>query len=286
MSEVYEPICVERILVPLDNSSHSLAALKAAVELARHYDAELRGIFVEDINLLKLAEMPFHQEVGQYTAIIREISADGLSRGIFVQSRWVVQSFRRLINQTDINADFVVLKGDVSETIERESQECDLVIIGKSGKNILAKGRLGSTAKVMIQHHRTPLLLVEENDQLGYPIILLFENSPIGKISLETARDLLDPDETLVVLLNKDDPETYSESEIYIKKWASAHHVSISVETFRAHTFSRFIHMIAGMKNGLFILPHSADPINQAIAEICLDKISLPVLLIRINNQQ
>ena len=74
MSEAKKPICVEKILVSLDSSKHSLAALLAAVQLARHFDADLKGIFVEDTTLLSLAEMPFRQEVGEYTAIVREIS--------------------------------------------------------------------------------------------------------------------------------------------------------------------------------------------------------------------
>lgn len=285
MSDVTKPICVKRILIPLDNSRHSFAALQAAVELARHYDAEIEGLFVEDINLLKLAEMPFHQEVGEYTAIIRELSTDGLSRGIIVQSRWVVQSFRKMINQTELKSDFVVLRGEVSETIRKESQKYDLIILGKSGTNILGRDKLGSTTKKMIGNHRIPLMLVEENNQLGYPMILLYENSPVGNISLETARDLLDPDETLIILLNKDNPEAFTETKKQLKKWALAHQVNISIESYKSHTFRRFIQLIDGLKTGLFILPHNADPTHQTITQLCLDMISLPVLLIRFNNR-
>jgi nucleotide-binding universal stress UspA family protein len=286
VSEIYKPIYVERILVPLDNSTHSFAALKAAVEMANHYGAELRGVFIEDITLLNLAQMPFHQEVGEYSAIIREISFDGLNRGIFVQSRWVIQSFRKLTNQTDIKAEFTVLRGDVNKMIDKESQTCDLIIIGKSGKNILGRSRLGSTAKMMVQKHQNPLLLVEENNQLGYPMILLYENSPEGKISLETARDLLDPEETLVILLNKDDPELFLETTSQLNKWASMYQINISIQGFKTHSLERYIHMIMKLKTGLFILPHITDPVNQTIAQVCLEKISLPVMLIRVINNQ
>ena len=43
---------IRRILVALDASPHSLAALEAASELADALKAELVGIFVEDVNLL------------------------------------------------------------------------------------------------------------------------------------------------------------------------------------------------------------------------------------------
>ena len=49
---------IRRILVALDASHHSLAALDAAAELAASLEAELQGLFVEDANLLRLAGLP------------------------------------------------------------------------------------------------------------------------------------------------------------------------------------------------------------------------------------
>ncbi|MCB0182612.1 MAG: universal stress protein, partial [Caldilineaceae bacterium] len=42
----------ERILVALDASPHSLAALRAAAKLAATVHAELHGLFIEDDRLL------------------------------------------------------------------------------------------------------------------------------------------------------------------------------------------------------------------------------------------
>jgi nucleotide-binding universal stress UspA family protein len=277
----YEPICVERILVSLDKSSHSLAALQAAIELARHYHATLQGVFVEDINLLNLTKMPFHQEVREYTATVREISTDGLSREISVQSRWVTRNFQKTINQTDVNANFVVLRGNIYEMVNKESQACDLVVIGKSGTHPLGRHRLGSTAKALIKHHQKPLLLIEENTQLGYPIILVYENSHIGKICLETARDLMDPAENLMIFLNADDPDVFSRTNVELKQWASDNKTKISIESFKSLATSRVISMVEGMKTGLFILPHNDDSPQTKVLEFDLGKISLPILLIR-----
>jgi nucleotide-binding universal stress UspA family protein len=54
----------QRILVALDASPASLAALDFATELAERHQAELLGIYVEDINLLRSAEIPFTREIG------------------------------------------------------------------------------------------------------------------------------------------------------------------------------------------------------------------------------
>jgi nucleotide-binding universal stress UspA family protein len=281
VSKGCEPICVEHILVALDKSSHSLAALQAAIELASHYHANLKGVFVEDINVLNLAKMPFRKEVGEYTATVREITQDGLSREISVQSRWVTRFFQNTINQTDVNADFAVLRGNIHEIVNIESQACDLVVIGKSGTHPLGRHRFGSTAKALIELHQKPLLLIEENTQLGSPIILMYENSPIGKISLETARDLMDPAETLMIFLIADDPDVFLKLNTELNQWAFENQIIISIESFKSQAVSRLIGMVERMKTGLFILPHNADSPQIKILESYLGEIRLPILLIR-----
>ena len=49
---------IHRILVALDASLRSLAALEAAAELAAQWHAELLGLFVEDVELLRMASAP------------------------------------------------------------------------------------------------------------------------------------------------------------------------------------------------------------------------------------
>ncbi len=281
MSDVYKPICVERILVSLDSSPHSFAALKSAVDLARHYQAELQGVFVEDVTLLSLAEMPFRQEVGEYSAIVREISHDGMTRSIFVQSRWVVRTFHRLINQTDLQGNISILRGDVFETIDREAENCDLLIIGKTGTSPIGYHRLGSTARAFIQKGQKPLLLVEEDNRLGYPMILLYDPSPSGKISLETAGELIDPGERLIIFLSEDDPKEFQRNKEALKTWSEEQGIEITIQTYKTRSFDRFIRMIEGLKTGLLILPHLKNRSKRKLINYCLEKVSLPILLIR-----
>lgn len=281
MNEVNDPLCVEHILVSLDSSPHSFAALRAAVTLTRHYEADLRGIFVEDIALLGLAESPFRQEVGEYSAIIREFSTDDISRGILVQSRWVVKTFRKVINQSNIQGEFDILRGKVIEMIDHETQRCDLLVLGKTGTNPLRRHGLGSTARYLIIHSKVSLLLVEEDNNIGYPMILLYQDSLTGQIGLETARDLLDPTETLVILLDEDDPEKHQRDKARVNQWATENNIDISIQSYKKRTFDYIIGKIHGLKEGLFILPHTEDPLQKNIVENCLEGVSLPIFYIR-----
>jgi len=281
VNEEMQPITVERILVSLDSSTHSYYALKAAVELAHHYNARLKGVFIHDSNLLKLANLPFLKEVGEYTAITREISSDGITRGMVVQSRWITQTFHKFTNQTGLHGEFEILHGNIDLIIDQEAENCDLLVIGKSGTNPLGKPRLGSTARLVIKQGKKPLLLVEENDQLGHPIFVLFDNSPVGWTSLETGRDLLNTGENLNILISEDSAEEFKNAQKKIRSWAMEKQINIAFQAYKTESFDRFLEKIYHLKIGLFIMPHLIEDVKQSLIEKCLEKISLTIMLIQ-----
>ena len=73
---------IRRILVALDASTHSLAALETAAGLAARLEAELVGLFVEDINLLRAAELPFARETSFYSSSLRPLERGELEQGV------------------------------------------------------------------------------------------------------------------------------------------------------------------------------------------------------------
>jgi hypothetical protein len=53
-----------RVLLALEGAEPAVEPLFAATQLARGLRAELAGLFVEDVALLRLAALPFTREVG------------------------------------------------------------------------------------------------------------------------------------------------------------------------------------------------------------------------------
>ena len=71
---------MRRILVTLDSSGGSLAALEGAAMMAAELGAELSGLFVEDANLLRLAALPVSSEIGFASARARNLSRGTVER--------------------------------------------------------------------------------------------------------------------------------------------------------------------------------------------------------------
>ncbi|PKN22384.1 MAG: hypothetical protein CVU64_24985, partial [Deltaproteobacteria bacterium HGW-Deltaproteobacteria-21] len=68
-----DKVTIRRILVAMDPSYRSVGALDVAAELAARLGAELSAVFVEDVDLLHLAELPFAMEIGSRSCCLRPV---------------------------------------------------------------------------------------------------------------------------------------------------------------------------------------------------------------------
>lgn len=164
-----------RIVVALDASSYSLAALRAAAELALLLDVELEGLFVEDINLLHLCGFPFTQEIGSYTATARPLKNVMVERQLRTVATSIQQSMNRLVFNIPVRWTFQVRRGAVVDELLAAAQGADMLSIGRSGQ--ARRNTLGSTARALVQRSQHPLLLLDENGGLVYPLIAIYTGS-------------------------------------------------------------------------------------------------------------
>lgn len=71
-----------RILLALDAAAHDPAAIDILGEIARELDAELAALIVQDVDLLRLARLPFAREFGAFTASERSLDTARLGAAI------------------------------------------------------------------------------------------------------------------------------------------------------------------------------------------------------------
>lgn len=71
-----------RILVALDASPSSMDSLEMAVNLAARMRAQLETLFVEDINLLRLAALPFAAEMDRSSGEARSMNEAGITSAL------------------------------------------------------------------------------------------------------------------------------------------------------------------------------------------------------------
>jgi len=178
----------DRILVALDASPQSVAALRAAAELAALLEAELEGLFVEDINLLHLCGLPFGREIGSYTASVRQLDNRAMERNLRVLAVVIREAMEREAAQLPVRWTFQVRRGAVVAELLAASQSAAMVSLGRAGRS--RRQTLGSVAESIVRQSSRPVLILGEQGGLKRPLSLLYTGTEAADRALRLAIDL------------------------------------------------------------------------------------------------
>jgi hypothetical protein len=121
----------KRVIVALGGAEPASALLQAAGDLLRGTQAELAGLFVEDLELLRLAALPFTREIGLASGTVRPLDVPDVERAFKRQAEQV----RRLLVQTaaalELPWSFQVARGSLLDEVLAAATLADLTIVGE-----------------------------------------------------------------------------------------------------------------------------------------------------------
>ncbi|MGQ4880031.1 universal stress protein [Billgrantia sp. LNSP4103-1] len=152
----------ERVLVLLDASRHSLAALAAAVELASQRHAELVAFYVEDLDLLSCATFPFSCEIGAQSGLTRPLTPDSLEAGIARQLQRVHEALAGAVAGHRLAHRLEISRGQVANAALSMARASDVLVLGKAGNSEHWGARLGSTSRRLVMEAPCAVLLWDE----------------------------------------------------------------------------------------------------------------------------
>ncbi|WP_308318837.1 universal stress protein [Marinobacter sp. F4206] len=148
-----------RIMVLLDGSRVSYAALEAAADIAAQTGAEVLGIFVEEVNLLRSAGYSFSREVGSASGISRSFDAALVEHRLQRLADQARQALARAMAGRGGHHALSVARGRVVEEVLALAGPEDLLVLGRVGWSSAPGARLGSTARGLIQRSPGRVLL-------------------------------------------------------------------------------------------------------------------------------
>lgn len=183
---------VRRIVVALDSSAHSRAAMVVAVDLARRLDAEIEGLYVEDIDLVNLAGLPFGNVVDLATG--RAAPFD--TRALESQMKAEIGRARRALQDTAgrarLTASFRVVRGRLEAQIVAAAGDADLLILGAAGVGLRPGGRFkpGRMALAAASGARHSVLLLRQGSGFQGRPLVAYDGTPAGDKALDAAIEL------------------------------------------------------------------------------------------------
>ncbi|RLC92075.1 MAG: universal stress protein [Chloroflexi bacterium] len=187
MSEQNDELMIRRILVALDASHHSLAALEAAVELASSLEAELMGLFVEDVNLLRVAGLSAAREVRFPFDAVAQLDRARMERELRAQATQARQALVAACEQRQVKWSFRVVRGEVTPEVLAAALEADLLTLGRASRPLIRRVRLGSTARAAAALAPSSVLLLQRDVGIKPPVVVTCDDSPTAQRALMLA---------------------------------------------------------------------------------------------------
>jgi nucleotide-binding universal stress UspA family protein len=190
-----------RILVAMDASRQSRAALEAAARLAVILQADLAGIFVEDADLLRLAHLPFAREVVPGLSSRRVADAVAMERSLRRLADQARSDLEEMSGRYRISSSFSIVRGHVLTQLLAAASGADVVALGVRGRLFELDRRLGRTARGVLTSANCSILMIRQDQSLGTPVVALCEDGSNVERVLRVAADLARQDDGHLVVV-------------------------------------------------------------------------------------
>lgn len=202
-------LLVKRILVALDASPHSHAALEEAAAMAAGLEAELTGIFVLDAELLRLSALPMARETGMASASRRALDPRSMERALKAQADRARAALEASARRHRLPCSFRMSRGNVVGELVEAAAEADLIAMGVLGQMGLSGSRLGSTTRQVWARSQCSLLLALGRGADGR-VMAVCTDTPdaVGVLDLAVQQASRRAMELVVVLIGDDAART------------------------------------------------------------------------------
>lgn len=177
---------IRRILVALDASPASLEGLKTAAELAERLNAELFGLFVEDIDLLRAVELPFAQEIGYLSQVGRRLEPSRLEQQLRGQAEQIRRALAAAADRRGLTWNFRTIRGPVARELISAGTEADLIVMGRSGRSFLGSRRVGSAVRAVIAQRRGLTMILHRCCEPDQPVVV-YDGTETARKALDAA---------------------------------------------------------------------------------------------------
>lgn len=266
MNETTENKGIRRVLVALDSAAETETAIEAAAALAAELRAELLGLFIENAELLRLADLPFAAEIGYELPAYRRLDRETLKRALETQANRARRALAEAANRLRVQWSFQIARGQSVQLALDAGSECELLMLRLAGRSAQPASGLHCAAA------RTQ----------SRPTMAVFDGTPSSERSLAIAATIAAADgsslDVLVVARDALDQASTRERALQllqsspVKIWAtggSIHDARGLLKTVRK-------------RRGKLLVMHRDSPLLslEALAQMT-DTLNCPLLLVK-----
>lgn len=273
---------IKRILVALDASEANHSALQVATTLASQLQAELQALFVEDINLLHLAELPFAREMMFGSRNSRRLSLAEMERQIQEQATRLRRLVETTAQQSQIKVDFKILRGQISSQLCLAAQQMDLLILGKSSQLLRPSLKLGSVAQEVLAAVNCNVVVLQHGATIERPVAVLFDGTEASQRALQVAIQLAHGDHDQLKVIY---PATSADTQQALKQQVDGLTRTYGIDAghiqLTSNSPAAVLQALEKYKGGVLIVEVSNDILNSDAITSLIQQSHIPVIVIR-----
>jgi nucleotide-binding universal stress UspA family protein len=252
---------VRRIAITLDAFELSAHALEQAVRLAERMNAQLEGIFIEDIDLIQIAELPFLREVRTSSRSEDVISPGRMEQELRALARRAERLLSEHATRHNVTWTFRIWRGSIDTDLLAADVEAD----------VFALTRLGSALT------RSRILPARCT-----AVSVLFSGTEASFRALDTAVSLAtDPQRQLNILLSARDEAGREQlqqqaSERLGKQADNAHFIHL-----HDGSIADLLDILSDTHSAVLIMERNSKLLQSATLRQSLNSLDCPLLIVR-----
>ena len=260
------PRSVPRITVAIDASRRSLQALRTAADVAARVQAHLMALFVEDVNLFSLAQLPFASELDRASGNPRRLDADGIARAVHADVERVRQLLHAESERHGITTSLKVVRGHYVAAAMEAAGDTDMVFLSSTTRTFEALGVVARTRRRAVN--------CAEVSKLTWT---MFDGSPAADRALALARDFSAKRKCELVIMIPDHEQFES---LHRKAQSLLGASPARYAPIAALEAEEITKVMAAQECALFVLPRGESSLCNELPTFLLDKLTCPLVMV------
>jgi hypothetical protein len=160
-----------RVLISFDSARPTEELLALLPQLLGPAELELTGLYVEDEDLLRAAQLPLLREVS-LKGQLSELNAERLHREQSREAATIRQAFEQLASGMRLQHRFIVTRGRATEELARVAADSDFVMVARALRASGLRTRSGAHYGALVRQPNN-VLFVNEPWRSGSSVVVL-----------------------------------------------------------------------------------------------------------------
>ncbi|MGE0744712.1 MAG: hypothetical protein AB7K86_05665 [Rhodospirillales bacterium] len=270
-----------RIVVAFDSMA-AAHALEAATELAARLQAELEGLFVEDENLMRIAELNLGRVYDALSGRHESATSAAMAQMVRGEAARIRQAMAAQAARAHVAHRFRIVRGMLERELATAAQAADLLVLSLSSRAVGARVRADIAWITAVEHALKPVLVIRPGARLGGRAMVLYDDPARGAALLAAASQLVTgADGMVTVLLVAADERTAAALRAAAEADLARLGLAGAFRQVAAFALDDVCALLGAADAGVFVIraehPALAGPGIAAL----LERVSCPVLVVR-----